>query len=113
MKLPRQWSGTDLRKALGELGYEVTRQTGSHIRMTTRMRGEHHVTVADHKVLLFLPSTGSIRRFRGLRDHPFPRWIRLLDRHPLGIHNPRSHRNDDFLQLGMMIFMARNPHLCW
>ena len=51
MRVTRQWSGTDLKKALVVLGYEETRQTGSHIRMTTRMRGEHHVTVPDHKVL--------------------------------------------------------------
>jgi predicted RNA binding protein YcfA (HicA-like mRNA interferase family) len=51
MKVPRQWSGADLKKALSAFGYEQTRQTGSHIRMTTRMRGEHHVTVPDHKVL--------------------------------------------------------------
>jgi predicted RNA binding protein YcfA (HicA-like mRNA interferase family) len=51
MRVPRQWSGADLKKALAVLGYEETRQTGSHIRMTTRMRGEHHVTVPNHKVL--------------------------------------------------------------
>jgi len=51
MRVPRQWSGADLRNALAVLGYEVTRQTGSHVRMTTRVRGEHHVTVPDHKAL--------------------------------------------------------------
>ena len=51
MRVPRQWSVADLKKALTALGYEETRQTGSHIRMTTTMRGEHHVTVPDHKVL--------------------------------------------------------------
>ena len=42
---------SDLKKALAVLGYEENRQTGSHIRMTTRMRGVHHVTVPDNKVL--------------------------------------------------------------
>jgi predicted RNA binding protein YcfA (HicA-like mRNA interferase family) len=51
MRVPRQWSGADLKKALAVLGYEETRQTGSHLRLTTRVRGEHHVTVPDHKVL--------------------------------------------------------------
>ncbi len=51
MRVPRQWSGADLKKALAVLGYEETRQTGSHLRLTTRMRGEHHVTVPDHKLL--------------------------------------------------------------
>jgi hypothetical protein len=31
-------------------GYEVTRQTGSHMRLTTRQQGEHHVT-PDHDPL--------------------------------------------------------------
>ena len=30
MKLPRDLSGADLVKALGRIGYRVTRQTGSH-----------------------------------------------------------------------------------
>jgi predicted RNA binding protein YcfA (HicA-like mRNA interferase family) len=51
MKVPRQWSGADLKRSLAALGYQETRQTGSHIRMTTTERGEHHVTVPDHKVL--------------------------------------------------------------
>ena len=48
MKLPRDLAGPDLAKVLRSLGYEVTRQTGSHIRLTTTQRGEHHVTVPDH-----------------------------------------------------------------
>jgi predicted RNA binding protein YcfA (HicA-like mRNA interferase family) len=51
MRVPRQWSGADLKKALASLGYVETRQTGSHSRMTTRVRGEHHVTVPNHKPL--------------------------------------------------------------
>jgi predicted RNA binding protein YcfA (HicA-like mRNA interferase family) len=35
MKTPRDVSGSDLIKALGALGYEVDRQCGSHIRVTT------------------------------------------------------------------------------
>ncbi|MDJ0658694.1 MAG: type II toxin-antitoxin system HicA family toxin [Crocosphaera sp.] len=35
MKLPRDLSSDDLIKALSKLGYGVTRQTGSHIRLTT------------------------------------------------------------------------------
>src|ERR1017187_2066397 len=39
MRVPRQWLGADLKKALAALGYEETRQTGSHVRLTTQMRG--------------------------------------------------------------------------
>ena len=51
MRIPRAISGKDLEKALGILGYERTRKAGSHIRLTTAARGQHHVTVPDHKVL--------------------------------------------------------------
>lgn len=45
MKLPRDVSGDELVKALKLLGYQVTRQTGSHMRVTTTGGGEHHVTI--------------------------------------------------------------------
>jgi predicted RNA binding protein YcfA (HicA-like mRNA interferase family) len=51
MRLPRDVSGGDLAKALRLLGYRVTRQTGSHVRLTTRQCGEHHVTVPNHAQL--------------------------------------------------------------
>jgi predicted RNA binding protein YcfA (HicA-like mRNA interferase family) len=35
MKLPRDITGAELAKALVNLGYHTTRQTGSHIRLTT------------------------------------------------------------------------------
>lgn len=44
MKLPRDLSGQDLTKALRKLDYQITRQTSSHIRLTTQRGGEHHIT---------------------------------------------------------------------
>ena len=51
MRLPRDVSGDDLAKALGDLGYRITRQSGSHLRLTTLERGEHHVTIPRHAAL--------------------------------------------------------------
>lgn len=51
MKLPRDVSGAGLAKALGSLGYEVTRQTGSHIRLTNPGPPQHHVTIPAHTSL--------------------------------------------------------------
>ena len=45
MKLPRAFSADKLLKRLEPLGYFVTRQTGSHVRLTTQLKGEHHVTI--------------------------------------------------------------------
>jgi predicted RNA binding protein YcfA (HicA-like mRNA interferase family) len=43
MRLPRDVSGGELVKLLGRLGYRVTRQTGSHIRLTCDLPESHHV----------------------------------------------------------------------
>jgi predicted RNA binding protein YcfA (HicA-like mRNA interferase family) len=51
MRLPRDVSGTDLARALATLGYEVTRQSGSHLRLTTQQGGEHHLTIPKHDPL--------------------------------------------------------------
>ena len=51
MKLPRDITGNDLAKALRKLGYQITRQTGSHIRLSTIEDGEHHITVPAHTPL--------------------------------------------------------------
>lgn len=48
MKLPRDVSGSELVKALRVLGYAVTRQKGSHMRVTTRQEGEHHEVIPVH-----------------------------------------------------------------
>lgn len=51
MKLPRDVSGSELAKALGRLGYRVTRQTGSHIRLSCDQPIPHHLTVPAHDPL--------------------------------------------------------------
>ncbi len=51
MRLPRDLSGEELAILLGHYGYEVTRQTGSHMRLTTTQGGEHHITIPRHESL--------------------------------------------------------------
>ena len=51
MKISRDCNGTELARALRVLGYSVSRQTGSHIRLSTERNGQHHVTVPDHRPL--------------------------------------------------------------
>ena len=51
MRLPRDLSGEELARALVRLGYAVTRQTGSHMRLTTQEKGEHHLTIPHAKSL--------------------------------------------------------------
>ncbi len=51
MRLPRDLSGSDLAQVLRKLGYSITRQTGSHLRLTTFEHGEHHLTIPHHASL--------------------------------------------------------------
>jgi predicted RNA binding protein YcfA (HicA-like mRNA interferase family) len=50
-KIPRDISGSELIKLIGKFGYQITRQTGSHIRLTTTENGIHHITVPNHNPL--------------------------------------------------------------
>jgi predicted RNA binding protein YcfA (HicA-like mRNA interferase family) len=51
LRLPRDVSGKDLARRLSVFGYEQTRQSGSHIRLTTNRNGTHHITVPAHESL--------------------------------------------------------------
>jgi len=51
MRLPRDLSSAELIQSLKSLGYRITRQTGSHIRLTTDQHGEHHITIPQHNPL--------------------------------------------------------------
>ena len=48
MRLPRDLSADEIVEALKVLGYRVTRQTGSHLRLRTFQQGEHHLTIPRH-----------------------------------------------------------------
>jgi hypothetical protein len=45
MRLPRDISGQVLALSLKRFEYQKTRQTGSHLRLTTLENGEHHITI--------------------------------------------------------------------
>ncbi|CEP66733.1 Ribonucleotide reductase, stirrup [Moorella glycerini] len=51
MKIPRDISGEELARLLAKFGYQITRQTGSHLRLTTMFNGEHHITIPRHNPL--------------------------------------------------------------
>jgi len=51
MRIPRDISGLELIKLLNSFGYQISRQTVSHIRITTEMNGLHHITIPNHNPL--------------------------------------------------------------
>jgi predicted RNA binding protein YcfA (HicA-like mRNA interferase family) len=50
-RLRRDVSGDELAQAFERIGYVVTRQSGSHLRLTTQAFGEHHITIPRHAAL--------------------------------------------------------------
>ena len=48
MRLPRDLKPKELIKALEVLEYDVSRQEGSHIRITTSLNGKHHEVIPNH-----------------------------------------------------------------
>jgi predicted RNA binding protein YcfA (HicA-like mRNA interferase family) len=52
LKLPRDLSGYKLASLLRQYNYRITRQTGSHLRLTSNFaEAEHHVTIPAHDAL--------------------------------------------------------------
>lgn len=51
MKIPRDISGEHLAKLLKKYGFKITRQTGSHMRLTSTSKGEFHITIPNHNPL--------------------------------------------------------------
>lgn len=51
MKLPRDVAEAELARALAKLDYRVTRQSGSHMRLTTERGGIRHITAPANSPL--------------------------------------------------------------
>jgi len=51
MKTPRDLTGRELVRLLATYGYKTTRQTGSHIRLSTEQNGVHHITIPDQTII--------------------------------------------------------------
>ena len=67
MKLPRDISGAQTLKALERLGFSISRQAGSHVRMA---RGNRRVTVPMHRYLV-VGTLQSILRQAGISLEDF------------------------------------------
>ena len=47
MKMPRDINSDELIKVVSQYGYNISRQTGSHIRLTNK-DGSHNITIPNH-----------------------------------------------------------------
>ena len=50
MRIPRDLNGADLASRLAAYGYSITRQSGSHMRLSRQAAvGQQHLTIPAHK----------------------------------------------------------------
>jgi predicted RNA binding protein YcfA (HicA-like mRNA interferase family) len=78
MKLPRDIDGPQLVKALSVLGYEPTRQTGSHIRVTTQRDGENHEVIPNHRPIKTGTLSAILKRMAAHHEMSVDELLKLL-----------------------------------
>ncbi|MEI7732928.1 MAG: type II toxin-antitoxin system HicA family toxin [Verrucomicrobiota bacterium] len=79
MKTPRNLSGQELAKALRVLGYLVTRQSGSHLRVTTQEQGEHHEVIPNHSPIKIGTLKSILRNVAAHHHTSVPELLKVLD----------------------------------
>jgi predicted RNA binding protein YcfA (HicA-like mRNA interferase family) len=79
MRLPRDISGPQLVKALSVLGYEATRQKGSHIRITTQRDGENHEVIPFHHPIKTGTLSSILKRISAHHGVSVDNLLRMLD----------------------------------
>lgn len=79
MRIPRDTSAPELIKALRRLGYSVTRQTGSHIRITTTQNGQHHETIPNHAPLKLGTVSGILKSIAGHHQISVEQLVQTLE----------------------------------
>lgn len=80
MRLPRDLDGEELAKRLCRLGYQVTRQTGSHPHLTWREGDwERHVTIPLHRPLKLGTLAGIVREIAQAHNLAREELLAILD----------------------------------
>ena len=79
MRLPRDINGAQLARALRVLSYEITRQKGSHIRVTTQRDGENHEVIPAHQPIKTGTLSSILKRIATHHRLPVEELLELLD----------------------------------
>ena len=79
MKTPRDVSASELVSALRRLGYSVTRQRGSHIRVTTEREGQNHEVVPNHSPIKTGTLNGILKRIAAHHKLTIEQLLEILD----------------------------------
>ena len=79
MKLPRDVKGIALQIALQRLGYQASRQRGSHVRITTQLNGEHNEVIPLHNPVRNKTLSSRLRSVARQHDLTVEELLRKLD----------------------------------
>jgi predicted RNA binding protein YcfA (HicA-like mRNA interferase family) len=79
MKTPRDVSGPELAKVLRKLGYIVTRQSGSHLRVTTQAGGQHHEVIPNHSPIKIGTLKSILRNVSAHHRMSIPEVLEMLE----------------------------------
>lgn len=79
MKLPRDVSGKRLRTSPRRLGYEPVRQRGAHVRLATRVNGEHHEVIPLHDPIRVKTLSGILKSIARHHEMSVGQLLRELD----------------------------------
>ena len=79
MKLPRDVSGTRLQASLRRFGYEQVRQRGSHVRLTTKLDGEHHEVIPLHNPIRVKTLSGILKSIARHHEMSVEQLVQELD----------------------------------
>ncbi len=79
MKTPRDLSGAELAKELRKLGYVITRQSGSHLRVTTQAGGQHHEVIPNHSPIKIGTLKSILRNVAAHHRMSVPEVLELLN----------------------------------
>jgi len=79
MRLPRDIDGAQLARALKVLGYEITRQKGSHIRVTSQRDGENHEVIPSHQPIKTGTLAGILKRIAAHHRLTVEKLLDMLD----------------------------------
>jgi predicted RNA binding protein YcfA (HicA-like mRNA interferase family) len=79
MRLPRDIDGAQLARALKVLGYEITRQKGSHIRVTSQRDGENHEVIPSHQPIKTGTLAGILKRIAAHHRLTVEKLLEMLD----------------------------------
>jgi predicted RNA binding protein YcfA (HicA-like mRNA interferase family) len=79
MKLPRDVTGAKLQVSLQRLGYQTVRKKGSHVRMTTQEKGEHHEVIPLHNPIRAKTLSSILKSIARHHDMSIEDLLRELD----------------------------------